>query len=91
MKVSKNQSIGERRKARRLPDVGSVELKLSAQSIHGKAQNLSDDGLYVLADLSLRVEVHIAGEKEARKGKLIRLEARREGETGIAVIFDKND
>lgn len=88
MKQSNSQSTEERRSARRLPELGTIELRLCAQSIHGKAQNFSNDGLYIVAEVDLRVEVHVDGEAKPRSGKLVRLEARREGETGLAVKFD---
>ncbi|MEZ5989315.1 MAG: hypothetical protein R3F30_09370 [Planctomycetota bacterium] len=79
--------VEEHRNSTREPLDGSVQVRLRQDLVCGPGQNLSQDGVYLVANDEIPVEVVLPGESEARKGFLVRVHALRKGEIGIAIRF----
>ncbi len=80
----------ERRREQRLPFRQPVRLVIDAQSIESEGTNLSSNGLLVTARGELRVQVEFErnGRPCVARGRLVRAQRLKAGETGLAVEFD---
>lgn len=85
--MAEDKSTDNRRRGDRRDLTGQVVLQVPAQAVTGTGQNVSEDGIYFLASEGLQVEVHVPGEAEPRRGRLLRLQALGEGRFGLAVKF----
>jgi hypothetical protein len=66
---------------------GDVTIRIEASTLTGSGQNISQQGVYFLAEGPVPVTVCVAGRGEVR-GRLVRVESRGDGQCGIAVRFD---
>ena len=66
---------------------GPVTVCFDELKLIGPGQNISPEGVFFIADTSLRVTVHVEGEDEPRIGELIRVQNMGEGRVGVAVRF----
>ncbi|MFK7742959.1 MAG: PilZ domain-containing protein [Planctomycetota bacterium] len=76
------------RRAPRLALDGKVTVRLVSNAIHGSGQNVSEQGVFFLADGSVPVEIEVEGHDGVIAGKLIRAESMGPESLGIAVKFD---
>ena len=81
-------SADRRREPERVPLEGEVVVQIEPGQVIGSGQNLSEDGVFFVADGKLRVRVRIEGREGEFFGELVRVESLAAGQTGIAVRFD---
>ena len=65
----------------------NVTIKISTDEIVGPGQNMSAQGVFFVADTSLKVSVSIQGVAQPVEGHLVRVQQMGEGKLGIAVRF----
>jgi hypothetical protein len=83
--------IGERRRnARRDSDI-HLQVVVDTAGIHGRAENISQAGVFFFSGDSLRVTVNIEqdGETKSYPGQLVRVERLSPETTGFAIEFDR--
>jgi hypothetical protein len=66
---------------------GAVVVRFGQLELVGPGQNISPEGVFFVADTSLRVSVSIEGEAEPREGELVRVQTMGEGRVGVAIRF----
>ncbi len=88
--MSEEQSVQERRGSDRIPLEGSVSVKIIEKVILGPSRNISQEGIYFIAEAEMPVEVTLPHSGDVLSGKIVRIGAVREGELGIAIRFDEN-
>lgn len=66
---------------------GAVQVRLTGEALEGPGQNLSQDGVYLIAEGEIAVEVLLPGATEYRKGHLVRANQVRDGALGLAIRF----
>ena len=64
-----------------------VTITIQTDEIVGPGQNMSSQGVFFVADTSLKVSVSIQGVAEPVEGHLVRVQQMGEGKLGIAVRF----
>ena len=79
----------ERRDSPRIPMGETVTVKIHTDTIVGPGQNISSQGVFFVADASIRVSVSIRGVSEPVEGHLVRVQHMGERKLGIAVRFDE--
>lgn len=79
----------DRRDSPRIPMGEKVTVTIHADTIVGPGQNISSQGVFFVADASLRVSVSIQGVAEPVEGHLVRVQHMGESKLGIAVRFDE--
>ena len=79
----------DRRSPPREPLEGDVVVEVDATRIVGPGQNISDDGVFFIADAAIPVKVRLEGSAEVRTGELVRVESMGGGKVGIAVRFPR--
>ena len=79
----------ERRDSPRVLMGETVTVKIHTDTILGPGQNISAQGVFFVADATLRVSVSIQGVAEPVEGHLVRVQHMGEGKLGIAVRFDE--
>jgi len=82
------QANQERRSTKRAPGPRTVTIRIPEITLEGTAENLSSQGLYLLCDSEIRVEVDLPNSDGPSEGVLVRVESRREGEIGLAIRLD---
>ena len=84
-------NLSERRRSKRHPINGKVELTLCTTELDGVAENLSRTGILFYTDQPVRVEVEVEENGVARKriGTLVRCERIQGDRRGWAVEFDQ--
>jgi hypothetical protein len=82
-------TLKDRRLAGRIPIEGQVCVKILESHILGPSRNISQEGIYFIAEAEMPVEVTLPGNGGVFKGKVVRVGAVREGELGIAIRFDE--
>jgi len=88
MKVpNKSTSQLDRRVIERVPMEGSVTVFFDEQQVIGPGQNMSEEGVFFVAEAALRVRVLIDGSDEWRDGEIVRVQSMGEGNLGMAVRF----
>lgn len=77
----------ERRQAERGPLAGRVTVELGGDPIVGPGQNISEEGVFFVAETSLRVRVKIDGQDRWLDGEVVRVQSMGEGRVGMAIKF----
>jgi hypothetical protein len=82
--------LGERRSDDRREVEAELAISVPAAELRGRAENLSQAGVFFFSGQSLRVRVEIetADGREIRAGRLVRVERMSRDSTGFAVEFD---
>lgn len=80
---------GERRRGERAPLDGTVTVQFESQDVAGSGENISEQGVFFVADAAVRVRVRVDDADEWRDGQIVRVQAMGEGRLGIAVRFDE--
>lgn len=84
-------SVDERREStRRSVDV-NLRVVLDSDEIRGRAENISQAGVFFFSGDHLRVTVHIEQEGDSRpySGRIVRVERLSDDSTGFAIEFDR--
>ena len=84
--MPENTNTDNHRHSQRIALDGDVQVRLTEAALEGPGQNLSKDGVYLIAG-EIAVEVLLPGEKEYRRGFLVRANQVRDGEMGLAIRF----
>lgn len=87
MTEDKQASIAGRQSERVEMD-RKVTIRIGDHVLVGNGQNISDQGVFFVAEGRLPVEVEIEGRDGAFAGELVRTENMGAGQVGIAVRFD---
>jgi hypothetical protein len=77
----------ERRSFDREPMEGTVTVRFAEQEIVGPGQNMSDEGVFFVADGALRVKIQVDGRGTWREGEVVRVQSMGEGRLGMAIRF----
>lgn len=77
----------KRRGDRREAMDGVVTVRFEDQQVVGPGQNVSDEGLFFVADGAVRVAVEVEGDGGCRSGEVVRVQSMGEGKVGIAIRF----
>ena len=80
-------TTSERRSQERATIDGTVTVAFADQEVIGPGQNMSDEGVFFIADASLRVKILVHGTEEWREGEVIRVQSMGEGRLGMAIRF----
>jgi len=80
-----NPSSNSQRDSERLRLATEVRVTFQTESVSGPGQNISDSGVFFIAEQDVRVTVRI-GDQEI-EGHLVRAEHHGSGKTGLAVRF----
>ena len=83
------QASNEGRRAKRVDLESKVTIRISDQVLVGNGQNISEQGVFFVAEGRLPVEVQIEGRDGTLAGELVRTENMGSGQLGIAVRFDE--
>ena len=86
--MTPEQANQDRRSTTRAPGPRTVTIRIPPTTLEGSAENLSSDGIYLLCDAEIRVEVDLPDSEESCEGVLIRVESIRDGEIGLAIRLD---
>ena len=86
-KSSVDVTKDERRRTPRIAMEENVTIRISTDEIVGPGQNMSAQGVFFVANTSLKVSVSIQGVAEPVEGHLVRVQQMGEGKLGIAVRF----
>jgi hypothetical protein len=83
--------IGERRRSTRRDTDIRLHVEIGSETIRGRAENISQAGVFFFSGDSLRVTVHIEqdGETKTYPGQLVRVERLSPETTGFAIEFDR--
>ncbi|GAB4150418.1 MAG: hypothetical protein Fur0037_18940 [Planctomycetota bacterium] len=76
-----------RRQADRIQMHETVTVTISSDPVTGPGKNISEQGLFFVADARIPVEVRIKGVDGVLAGELVRVQTMKEGKIGIAVRF----
>ncbi len=82
----KRQPEPERRGEDRQPLAGQVVVRFDDVPLIGSGQNLSQEGVFFVADGAVRVMVQMEG-RDTVVGEVVRMTSMGDGRTGIAVAF----
>lgn len=80
-------SASERRLESRDDFEGEVTIDLTGIRLAGPGRNVSNSGVYFVAEGTPRVQVRIEGADGTRLGELVRVERLGAGRVGVAVRF----
>ena len=83
--------IGERRRTVRRDTDIQLRIAVDTENIRGRAENISQAGVFFFSGDTLRVTVHIEqdGATKAYPGQLVRVERLSPETTGFAIEFDR--
>jgi len=84
--MSENIKHENHRHSKRVDLDGDVRVRITEAALDGPGQNLSKDGVYLIAG-EIPVEVLLPGDTDYRKGFLVRANQVRDGEMGLAIRF----
>ncbi|MEM7206014.1 MAG: PilZ domain-containing protein [Planctomycetota bacterium] len=88
MSENEETTTDERRINNRAPLDNEVTVRFEPQQVVGPGQNISEDGVFFVADAAINVQVEISGTGgEWRAGEIVRIQSMGEGKVGIAVRF----
>ncbi len=79
--------MSERRDNGRKGFARDVTIQFSQAEIVGPGQNISPQGVFFVADTTLRVKVKVDGVEGDLDGELVRVQAMGEDRVGVAVRF----
>ena len=88
MHDSDQQASIHNRRADRVGLDQKVTIRFDNDAIVGSGQNVSDQGVFFVAEGSIQVQVEIEGREGTLPGQLVRIENMDAGSVGIAVKFD---
>ena len=88
MTDDKQASI-ENRRSERIEMDSQVTIRFSGEQLVGNGQNISEQGVFFVAEGRVPVEVQIEGRDGVLTGELVRTENMGAGFVGIAVKFDE--
>ena len=77
----------DRRGDRRGELSGVVTVRFEDQQVVGPGQNMSEEGIFFVADGAVRVAVEVDGDGAWRTGEVVRVQSMGEGKVGIAIRF----
>ena len=83
-----DQQIASNRRFERVGMDRTVTIRFQGDAIVGSGQNVSEQGVFFVAEGSIPVQVEIAGRERSLPGQLVRIENMGAGMVGIAVKFD---
>ena len=83
--LDRTKHLKSERAAERLPFAAGVSVAFPDAPIVGSGKNISETGVYFIADDEIRVEVTL-GDRVVR-GRLVRVENHGQNKTGLAVRF----
>jgi|GEM_PF-6948160 len=86
--VDDKQTSNQGRRRERVEMDREVTIRIGEHVLIGNGQNISDQGVFFVAEGRLPVSVEIEGREGALKGELVRTENMGAGQLGIAVRFD---
>ena len=81
----KQQEVADRRLADREAIQGAVRVCFADLELVGPGRNISETGVYFVADATARVQVIVDG--VLREAEVVRVESLGNGKTGVAVRF----
>jgi hypothetical protein len=84
-------SFGDRRVAPRIEIEGSVEVRILTAELTGTCQNVSADGMLLLSNESIPVEVIVSRVHPPARGRLVRVQPLDGTTSGMAIKFDADD
>ncbi|MGC6486746.1 MAG: PilZ domain-containing protein [Planctomycetota bacterium] len=84
-----NQAAIEGRRAPRVQLDRKVTIRIGDHVLVGNGQNISEQGVFFVAEGRVPVEVEIEGRDGPLTGELVRTENMGAGQLGIAVRFDE--
>jgi len=87
MTDNKQASI-ESRRSERVEMDSKVTIRFTGDELVGNGQNISEQGVFFVAEGCVPVEVQIEGRDGVLRGELVRTENMGAGLVGIAVKFD---
>lgn len=82
-----NQQTSTNRRFERVGFDRAVTIRFEGDAIVGSGQNVSEQGVFFIADGSIPVVVDIEGREGSLAGELVRIENMGSGQVGIAVKF----
>ncbi|MEO6709776.1 MAG: PilZ domain-containing protein [Planctomycetota bacterium] len=79
-----------RRRTERRDTTAQLLVVIETPQFGGKADNLSDNGVFFFSKEKLRVQVHVddGGVHKRYAGKIVRVQQMNDQETGFAIEFD---
>lgn len=77
----------ERRTGDRVPMDGPVTVSFDQQQVVGPGQNVSEEGVFFIAEAKIKVRVHLDGTDEWRSAEVVRVQTMGDGQLGMAVRF----
>jgi hypothetical protein len=83
-----DQQIASNRRFERVGMDRTVTIRFQGDAIVGSGQNVSEQGVFFVAEGSIPVQVEIEGREGSLPGQLVRIENMGAGMVGIAVKFD---
>ena len=83
-----DQQIASNRRFERVGMDRTVTIRFQCDAIVGSGQNVSEQGVFFVAEGSIPVQVEIEGREGSLPGQLVRIENMGAGMVGIAVKFD---
>ena len=85
----KNQPIAneERRVNDRVPLEGPVTVSFVEQEVIGPGENVSDEGVFFIAEAALKVRVRVDDTAEWRDAEIVRVQSMGDGRLGMAARF----
>jgi len=86
---SKQNILVDQRSSGRIDTDAKVTITFDGSSIVGPGQNISEQGVFFVAEGSVAVTVRIEGCANPMAGELVRIETMDEGKVGLAVRFKK--
>lgn len=87
--MSDDKVVQDRRGTERIPLEGTVSVKVVEGEILGPSRNISQEGIYFIAEAEMPVQVTLPMDGRVLSGKIVRVGAVRDGELGIAIRFDE--
>ncbi len=83
---SSDTTVHDRRDQARAVHEGDVAVEFVPQTLVGPGQNISDEGVFFVADGALTVRVDV-GDGTQREAEIVRVQSMGEGRVGVAVRF----
>ena len=86
--VNNQTSVNDRR-AERHELGGRVTIRFDGDALVGDGQNISEQGVFFVAQGRIPVEVEVEGRDGVFRGEVVRTENMGDGQVGVAVKFDE--
>ncbi len=88
MAQSSKETTTSRRDGERKSFDQPVTVRIESSELVGSGQNISPQGVFFVAESTVRVWVRIEGSDEERAGELLRVQSMGDGKVGVAIRFD---